>query len=105
LELKKIKIKPFLHKKDLLNLNIYEKNKFNTRKQAKALMANLVHFLDTVSLTLLIKNFFKEDKHKNISSIHNCFAVTCINVNLLAELLKLNYYNIYITNHFLLNFY
>jgi len=68
-------------------------------------MANLVHSLDAASLALLIENFFKEDKHRNISSVHDCFAVTFINVNLLAELLKLSYYNIYTTNHFLLNFY
>lgn len=54
----------------------------NTRKQAKALIANLVHSLDTVSLTLLIENFFKKDKHKNISSIYDCFAVTCINIEI-----------------------
>lgn len=101
---KKVKFKPFIYTKDLLTLNILDKNKFNTRKQIRALMPNLVHSLDAVNLALLIDNFFKEDKFKNFYSVHDCFAVTCNNVSLIADLLKLSYYNIYITDHFLLKF-
>ena len=91
MELKKVKFKPFLHENNLLNLSIYKENKFNTRKQARAfLIANLAYFLDTISLTLSIENFFKKDKHKNISFIHNCFTVTCINIEI--KLLQYIYY-------------
>ena len=75
---KTIKLKLFIYTKDLLNLNILDKNKTNTRKQIRALMPNLVHSLDAASLALLIENFFKEDKTKNFFSVHDCFAVTAI---------------------------
>jgi DNA-directed RNA polymerase len=67
-------------------------------------MPNLVHSLDAASLSLLIDNFIKVDKNRNFYSIHDCFAVTCNNVNLIYELLKLSYYNIYCTQNFLINF-
>lgn len=67
-------------------------------------MPNLVHSLDAASLALLIENFFKEVTEANFYSVHDCFAVTCNNVNLIGELLKLSYYNIYINKEFLLKF-
>lgn len=67
-------------------------------------MPNLVHSLDAASLSLLIINFFKEENKNNFYSIHDCFAVTCNNVNLIYELLKLSYYKIYSTESFLLTF-
>jgi DNA-directed RNA polymerase len=67
-------------------------------------MPNLVHSLDAASLSLLIHNFFKEDNKNNFYSIHDCFAVTCNNVNLIYELLKLSYSKIYFTESFLLTF-
>lgn len=101
---KKIKYKPYLFTKDLLTLNLIDKNKFNARKQSRALMPNLVHSLDAVNLALLIDNFFKENKFNNFYSVHDCFACTCNNVKLIAELLKQSYYKIYITDQFLLSF-
>ena len=101
---KKIKFKPFIYSKDLLNLNIIDKNTINPRKQIRSLMPNLVHSLDAASLSLLIHNFFKEDQHNNFYSIHDCFAVTCNKVNIIYELLKLSYYHIYINKPFLLTF-
>lgn len=101
---KKIKFKPFIYSKDLLNLNIIDKNSTNSRKQIRSLMPNLVHSLDAASLSLLIHNFFKEENSNNFYSIHDCFAVTCNNVHLIYELLKLSYYNIYCNESFLLTF-
>ena len=43
---------PFL-KKDLLNLSIYLENKFHSIKQTRALIPNLVNFLNAASLALL----------------------------------------------------
>ena len=101
---KKIKMKPFLYSKDLLTINILDKKNFNNRKQIRSLMPNLVHSLDAASLGILIDNFFKEDKNKNFYAIHDCFAVTCNNVNLIYELLKLSYCKVYSNHSFLMNF-
>lgn len=67
-------------------------------------MPNLVHSLDAASLGLLIDSFYKENKSKNFYSIHDCFAVTCNNVNLIYQFLKLSYCQIYIKDSFLRSF-
>nr|YP_010697841.1 hypothetical protein P1S03_mgp04 [Porodaedalea chrysoloma]WCF76802.1 hypothetical protein [Porodaedalea chrysoloma] len=102
--IKKVKVKPFIYTKDLLTLQIYDKNAFNMRKQLKALMPNLVHSLDAASLALLIDNYFKEDTNKNFFAVHDCFAVTCNNVGKIISLLKLSYLNIYSDSNYILKF-
>jgi DNA-directed RNA polymerase len=101
----KVKLKPFLYTKDILTLNVYDKKNFNTIKQSRALMPNLVHYLDAASLALLISNFFKLNENpKNFYSVHDCFAVTCNNVELIRVLLKLSYISIYSTESFIQKF-
>jgi DNA-directed RNA polymerase len=99
---KTLKVKPFLYSKDLLNLKIIEKEKFNNRKQIRAFMPNLIHSLDAASLVLLINEFFKENKEFNFYSIHDCFAVTCNNVELIMNFLKSAYCIIYSKENYLL---
>jgi hypothetical protein len=99
----KVKLKPFIYSKDLLTLNIYIKDKFNTRKQSRALMPNIVHSLDAASLALLVNNYFKENNN-NFFSVHDCFAVTCNNIDLISQLLKLSYYHIYSSKNFIEKF-
>jgi hypothetical protein len=92
---KKVKVRPFIYSKDLLNLNTLDKKQINDKKQIRALMPNLIHSLDAASLALLIDMFFKEDKSNNFYSVHDCFAVTCNNVSNLTNILKAVYTNIY----------
>lgn len=101
---KKIKLKPFIYSKDLLNINVIDKKTLNPRKQINSLMPNLVHSLDAASLALLIDSFFKEGNNNNFYSIHDCFAVTCNNVSLIYDLLKLSYSKIYSSSNFLQEF-
>lgn len=97
-----LKVKPFLYSKDLLNLRVIEKEKFNSRKQIRAFMPNLIHSLDAASLILLVNEFFKENKYKNFYSIHDCFAVTCNNVEFMMNYLKSAYCIIYSKDNYLL---
>ena len=90
-----IKIKPFIYSKDLLSLNIIDKNSFNTRKQYRSLMPNLVHSLDAASLGLLVNMYFTEKENINFFAVHDCFAVPCNKVSRIVDLLKLSYYKIY----------
>ncbi|KAF8805671.1 hypothetical protein BYT27DRAFT_7104008, partial [Phlegmacium glaucopus] len=99
-----IKVKPFSYTKNLLNLTVTRKDKFNADKQKIALMPNLVHSLDAASLCLVIVNYFKQTDNKNFFSIHDCFAVPCNKVNLITELLKNAYVIIYSNNKYLLEF-
>lgn len=97
-----IKVKPFKYTKNLLNLSITRKDKFNPNKQKIALMPNLVHSLDAASLCLVTGNYFKENK--NFFSIFDCFAVTCNKVNLLTTLLNTAYCVIYTNKKYLIDF-
>ena len=99
-----IKVKPFTYTKNLLNLTVLNKKKFNVNKQKIALMPNLVHSLDAASLCLVIVNYFKQNDNVNFYSIHDCFAVPCNKVNNLIGLLKSAYCIIYSNSKYLLEF-
>jgi DNA-dependent RNA polymerase len=99
-----IKIKPFAYTKNVVNLSVLNKTKFNKNKQKIALMPNLIHSLDAASLCLVIVNYFKETDNINFYSIHDCFAVPCNKVNILTGLLKSAYCIIYSESNYLENF-
>ena len=52
LEVKSSSIRPFLHRVKI-NIQVVNKNKYDKAKQVRALMPNLIHFLDASSLSLL----------------------------------------------------
>ena len=86
----KIRVKPFIYKKNVTNLTVAIKDKYNKAKQKTAIMPNLVHSLDAASLGLVIKIYFKVIENKKFYSIHDCFAVPCNsnNAKLLTNLIK-----------------
>ena len=99
-----IRVKPFFYKKNMLNLTVAIKDKYNETKQKIALMPNLVHSLDAASLGLVIEDYFKVIENKNFYSIHDCFAVPCTNAKLLTNLIKSAYCILYTKNKYLLDF-
>lgn len=101
---KTLKVKPFVYQKNLVNITVLNKNKFNKNKQKIALMPNLVHSLDAASLCLVIVNYFKQINNVNFYSIHDCFAVPSNKVNNLIGLLRIAYCIIYTENKYLLEF-
>ena len=96
---KEIRLSPFTYSKKTLNLRIPDKKGgiLNKRKQIRSFMPNLVHSLDAGSLALLVDLYFndKASKINNIYSVHDCFAVTANNIDILMELLKHVYNKIY----------
>lgn len=100
----KLDVKPFIYSKDLLSLRLADKNNFYPGKQNRSLMPNLIHSLDASSLALLIDNLFKEKPSTNFYSVHDCFAVTCNNVQRIMNLLKVIYYNTYSKDQYLRQF-
>ena len=99
-----IRVKPFIYKKNVLNLTVAIKDKYNETKQKTALMPNLVHSLDAASLGLVIENYFKITENKFCYSVHDCFAVPCTNAKLLTNLIKSAYCILYTKNKYLLDF-
>lgn len=102
-----IRLKPFTYKKNTFKLAIGNK-KINKAKQIRALMPNLIqlHSLDATSLALLTENFFNcsNSKVKNLYTIHDCFAVTGNNVEILINIIKFVYVQIYSDNNYLRKF-
>lgn len=98
-----VRLKPFSYSKSKFTIKVANKEKFNSQKQIRAFMPNLVHSLDAASLAMLVDLYFNKqlDSTKNIYAIHDCFAVTANNVENIMELLKLVYIQIYSEGNYL----
>lgn len=106
MKVKDARLKPLSFSKKTFSLKIYIKDQYDKNKQLRALMPNVVHSLDALSLCMLIDNYFNlyNSKFKNIYSIHDCFAVTANNVNYISDTLKIIYIQIYSDKDFLHTF-
>jgi len=91
---KTLKVRPFAFIKSKYNFRTIIKDEFDSVKQLNATMPNIIHSLDASSIALLYKAFSAEG-FDNIYTIHDCFAVTANNVELLIDLLKGVYIKIY----------
>jgi DNA-directed RNA polymerase len=68
-------------------------------------MPNLIHSLDAATLALLFDKYYhKGGSNNSIYTIHDCFAVTANNVDLLVDILKDVYIHIYSENKYLESF-
>lgn len=67
-------------------------------------MPNLIHSLDAAALALLADSHFKDLQCNNLYAIHDCFAVTANNVDMLMQYLKLVYIKIYSEDDYLRQF-
>jgi len=95
-----IQVKPFTHLSNTLVLSITDKLKTNTDKQKSAFMPNLVYSLDAATLLLLYNSFYNtiSSDHTypvNLYSVHDCYGVTANNINLLIQMLRSVYIEIY----------
>lgn len=100
-------IRPYTYLKTCITLSVTDKLKMLKPKQILALMPNLVHSLDSTSLSLLYNAFHKEVAKNNIAnfySVHDCFGVTANSVDLLISLLKSVYISIYSGKKYLAKF-
>ena len=85
-----------MYSKVRISLKVTE-NKYDKRKQTRALMPNLIHSLDSTSMSLLYKLFssFYKDQEKQLFSIHDCFGTTCDKVSVLKTILASVYTDLY----------
>ena len=97
MKIKETRVQPLNFSKNTFALKIPVREKYDKDKQMRALMPNLIHSLDSASLGLLIDNYFNDyqNKTKNIYAIHDCFAVTCNNMEYIINTLKLVYISLY----------
>lgn len=96
-----IKLRPFTYSKTSFNLKL-STGKLSGSKQIRAFMPNLIHSLDAASLALLVDLYFKSSiEIRNFYAIHDCFAVTANNVNILINFLKQVYNKIYSEDEYL----
>lgn len=112
-----IKLKPFKYRKNTFVLR-EATEKYNGKKQIRALMPNLVHSLDAASLFLLTDMFFNYtytsssegtvplnlENPKNLFAIHDCFATTANYLDIISNYIKTVYFNIYSNKAYILSF-
>lgn len=105
LETKTTAITPFMYDKSKVNIRVTIKDKYNKRKQVRALMPNLIHSLDGGSLCLLAIKFFNNyPGMAQFYSVHDCFGTTLDKIETLKTLLASVYTDIYSDNTYLERF-
>lgn len=101
LDSKVLKIRPFAFINSKYSFRTIIKDEFSLSKQINAAMPNLIHSLDASSIALL----YRELGYANINhlyTIHDCFAVTADNVEILINTLKGVYIQMYSDDLYLL---
>ena len=104
LQTKETSVSPFTYSKTKLKLNV-TLQQYDTNKQIRALMPNLIHSLDATSLSLLYNRFIENVSTSNeyitqtgpcqFYSVHDCFGTRCDKVFLLKTLLVSVYIQLY----------
>lgn len=104
MKIKETRVKPLNYSKMTFALKIPIRNEYDKLKQARALMPNLIHSLDSSSLILLLNKYFYDYKQewKNIYAIHDCFAVTANNMEYIINTLKTVYISLYADEGYLI---
>jgi len=98
-------IRPFAYSKIGLNIKVTDKKKFDSNKQVRSLMPNLIHSLDASSLSLLYNKFISMYTDKpQFFSIHDCFATTSEKVRLMKVFLATVYTELYLDTQYLVEF-
>jgi DNA-directed RNA polymerase len=86
-------------------LTVTIKDKYDNKKQVRALMPNLIHSLDGTSLILLYEQFVtslsKESGSVQFFSVHDCFGTTCEKVSLMKTILASIYTDLYSADPYL----
>jgi DNA-directed RNA polymerase len=85
-------------------LKVSSKDKFDHKKQIRALMPNLIHSLDAYSITELYNLFSLKYDECQFYSIQDCFGTTCDKVETLKTLLVFVYVDLYSDNNYLVKF-
>lgn len=98
------KIEPYGFSNRTLNLTISDKTSINKLKQKNALMPNLVHSLDSTTLFMLYNIFKYSNKYMNFYSVHDCFGVSPKDVDLLINILRGVYIELYSNNKYIETF-
>ncbi|EME77504.1 uncharacterized protein MYCFIDRAFT_44213, partial [Pseudocercospora fijiensis CIRAD86] len=92
------------YNKAKLNIRVTIKDKYNRKKQIRALMPNLIYSLDRSSLSLLTIKFFKLYKVAQFYTVYNCFRTTIDKVESSKVLRASIYTEIYLDSKYLERF-
>lgn len=98
------KLEPYDFSDRTLNLTMTDKTSINKFKQKNALMPNLVHSLDSTTLFMVYNILNYSNKYMNFYSVHDCFGVSAKDVDVLINILKGVYIDLYSNNKYIETF-
>jgi len=93
-------VSTFLGRKKSITIRKLIKGKINLKKQNEGIMPNLVHSFDASNIALLIKSLLNDQKNINLLTIHDCFATSANDVDLMVFQVKLAFLQLYSNNNF-----
>jgi DNA-directed RNA polymerase len=84
-----------LGKRKTITRRVPIKDKISLRKQNEGIVPNVVHSFDASNISLLIKELLKNKHNINILTIHDCFACSGNDVELMVFNVKLAFSILY----------
>ena len=100
----KEKSSSILGKKKSITIRKPIENKINLKKQNEGISPNITHSFDASNVSLLIKRLIDIDQYINLLTIHDCFATSPNNVELMFLHVKLAFLMLYADKNFITNY-
>lgn len=89
-----------LGKRKTITKRIPIKDKINLKKQNEGIVPNIIHSFDASNISLLIKELLKNKNNINILTIHDCFATSSNDVDLMVFNVKVAFSMLYSNKSF-----
>lgn len=93
--------KTLFNKKKSVTISLPNKDKLDKRAIKRAFMPNFIHSMDAANIHILIDKLIKNNINIPIFTIHDCFATTPNNMELLNLYVKEAFINLYFDEDYL----
>jgi DNA-directed RNA polymerase len=91
----------FLGRRRLLTILEPLKDKVNLRKQNQSIVPNIVHSFDAGNIAILVKQLLSNENYINLFTIHDCFATSANDVQLMKFQVRFAFMLLYSKKQFI----